>query len=118
VNSAEWKSNWALIRGSWPLAALADPVVEKAWRAGLSDLEPKDLADAIRAEMRGSERLPSVAAIRKAANEAARDRRLVQEGEHMKLDAPIAPIPEEFRGGWHTVKQTLAESIDHHVGGR
>ena len=109
MNSGEWKSNWALIRGSWPFAQLADPVVEKAWRAGLDDLEPKDLADAIRTELRNSERLPSIAAIRKSANEAARDRRLATEAAHLKLDAPMAEIPEEFRGGWGTVAQTLAK---------
>ena len=109
MNTAEWKSNWALIRGSWPFAALADPVVEKAWQAGLSDLEPKDLADAIRTEQRGSERLPSIAAIRKAAKEAARDRRLATDATHLKLDAPMAEIPDRFRGDWKTV----AETIDH-----
>ena len=109
MTRAEWGVIWTQIRGGWPFSQLADPVVESTWREALDDLRPEDVSDAIRAEMRGSERLPSIAAIRKAASQAARDRRLAQEGEHLKLDAAMAEIPEEFRGGWHTVKQTLAE---------
>ena len=100
---------WTQIRGGWPFSQLDDAVVEQTWREALSALLPEDASDAVKGELRNSERLPSIAAIRKAANEAARDRRLAQESEHLKLDAAMAEIPEEFRGGWRTVKQTLAE---------
>jgi len=109
MTRAEWGVIWTQIRGGWPFSQLADPVVESTWREALDDLRPEDVSDAVKAEIRGSERLPSIAAIRKATNEAARDRRLAQESEHLKLASAMAEIPEEFRGGWQTVAQTLAK---------
>jgi hypothetical protein len=109
MTDGQWDVIWTQIRGGWPFAQLADSVVEGTWREALDDLQPEDVVDAVKVELRNSERLPSIAAIRKATNEAARDRRLAQDAAHLKLDAPMAEIPAEFRGGWETVAQTLAK---------
>ncbi|HUY25186.1 MAG TPA: hypothetical protein VMV09_07780 [Candidatus Saccharimonadales bacterium] len=105
MNDGDWNVIWALIRGGWPFSQLADPVTEAAWRVGLEDLSPTDLTDAVKAEVRLADRLPSVAAIRQAAGEISRDRRRATP----KLETPMSPIPEEFQGDWQTVSQTLAK---------
>jgi hypothetical protein len=81
------------------------PVTEAAWRVGLEDLSPEDLTDAAKAVMRLADRLPTVAALRQAAGEIARDRRR----STPKLEAPMGPIPEDYAGDWQTVSQTLAK---------
>jgi hypothetical protein len=97
MENIAWDTAWVLLRGSWPFAPLTDDFVEAVWRDALGDLDPKDLVMAVKKEVRdGSDRLPSIAALKKTANQCAKDRRLATESEHLKVEAPFNPIPDEW----------------------
>jgi hypothetical protein len=104
MNQAEFNGVWVFIVGSWPFAALKEPTTKESWRVGLDDLDRLDVIDGVKAELKASDRLPSVAAIRRAANDAARNRRL----SVGYLEAPVLPIPERFRGDWQRVREMVA----------
>ena len=91
MTDQEWQACWALIRGSWPLASLGDPVVEASWRAGLDSTLPSDLAQAIRGYALRADR-PTLAGLMVAYAE-------VYGKAHPRIAAPI-PDPAPTGDAW------------------